>query len=88
MGAKIREGIVPVHSRQHQSFFTHADLHPTNILIDRGRLSGIIDWECAGYFPEYWESTRAIHGVEDDEPREKMMRAAFRGDDYEDELKA
>ncbi|KAL1984305.1 hypothetical protein VTN96DRAFT_9263 [Rasamsonia emersonii] len=88
VGSTTREEIAPVHSRQHQSFFTHADFHPSNILIDRGRLSGIIDWECAGYFPAYWEFTKAIYGVENNEPMEKMMRAAFRGEDFEDELKA
>ncbi|KAL1962217.1 hypothetical protein VTN77DRAFT_9873 [Rasamsonia byssochlamydoides] len=88
VGSTTREAIAPVHSRQHRSFFTHADLHPTHILIDGGRLSGIVDGECAGYFPAYWEFTKAIFGVENDEPKEKTMRAAFGGDDFEDELKA
>jgi len=34
--------------------FTHGDLRPHN-LVENGRLSGIVDWETAGWFPEYWE---------------------------------
>ncbi|CRG85537.1 hypothetical protein PISL3812_02589 [Talaromyces islandicus] len=35
---------------------THCDLDWSNILItDDKNVSGIIDWECSGYFPSYWE---------------------------------
>ncbi|KAL4871201.1 hypothetical protein BDV12DRAFT_164385 [Aspergillus spectabilis] len=39
----------PVHSRQHKLFFMPSGFHSPNILISRGRLSGIVDWGCAGY---------------------------------------
>ena len=35
--------------------FTHADLVDRNIVIENGKISGIIDWEWAGYYPEHWE---------------------------------
>ncbi|MCJ1255151.1 hypothetical protein MMC24_002967 [Lignoscripta atroalba] len=35
--------------------FTHADLDRSNILVVDKKVSGIIDWESAGYFPAYWE---------------------------------
>ncbi|KAK8009259.1 kinase-like protein [Apiospora marii] len=38
--------------------FTHADLNPTNIQYHNGRIAGIIDWEFAGWYPEYWEYTK------------------------------
>ena len=39
--------------------FTHADLTPQNILVDEnGRVSSILDWESAGWYPEYWEYTQ------------------------------
>ncbi|KAK8128927.1 hypothetical protein PG984_010035 [Apiospora sp. TS-2023a] len=38
--------------------FTHADLNPTNIQYHNGRIVGIIDWETAGWYPEYWEYTK------------------------------
>ncbi|KAK0716232.1 hypothetical protein B0H67DRAFT_488211, partial [Lasiosphaeris hirsuta] len=55
--------------RGHKIVFTHADLNPRNILVDRvvrsdgatgWGLSGIVDWESAGHYPEYWEYTKAM----------------------------
>ncbi|KAG6884109.1 hypothetical protein C0993_001386 [Termitomyces sp. T159_Od127] len=36
--------------------FSHGDLVPENILIDNGHVSGIIDWEHAGWYPYFWNS--------------------------------
>ncbi|RAQ47311.1 hypothetical protein AFGD_008748 [Aspergillus flavus] len=83
--SETRNAITPVLSRPYRSFFSHADLHSTNILISQGRLSGIVDWECAGYFPEYWEFTKAIFGIINNEALEKIMRNSF-DEDYGDEL--
>ncbi|KAI0354179.1 hypothetical protein OH77DRAFT_1426201 [Trametes cingulata] len=47
----------PVNARQHRICFTHADLALRNILVKDGRLAGIIDWEFAGWYPQYWERT-------------------------------
>ncbi|KAJ2969309.1 hypothetical protein NUW58_g10019 [Xylaria curta] len=55
--------------RGHSIVFTHADLNPRNILISfvtqedgtRGwSVTGIVDWEFAGYYPEYWDYTKAL----------------------------
>ncbi|TFY52227.1 hypothetical protein EVJ58_g10134 [Rhodofomes roseus] len=55
--------------RGHRIVFTHADLNPRNILVDRAvypdgstgwRVTGIVDWENAGYYPEYWDYTKAL----------------------------
>jgi aminoglycoside phosphotransferase (APT) family kinase protein len=35
--------------------FTHADLVDRNILVQDGRITGILDWEWAGFYPEHWE---------------------------------
>jgi aminoglycoside phosphotransferase (APT) family kinase protein len=35
--------------------FTHADLMDRNILVKDGKISGIVDWEWAGFYPEHWE---------------------------------
>lgn len=42
-------------------FFAHADLNPANVLIHNGRLSGFVDWEFAGWYPEHWEYTKACY---------------------------
>jgi aminoglycoside phosphotransferase len=39
--------------------FTHGDLNPFNILVRGDEVAAIIDWECAGWFPNYWEYTSA-----------------------------
>lgn len=69
----------------HRSVFTHSDFFMTNILIDRGRLSGVVDWECAGYFPEYWEFTKAMKGVMNNAEGERFFWTVF-GDKYRSEL--
>lgn len=44
---------------KHEIYFTHGDLVPRNIIIKNGHLSGIVDWEMAGWYPAYWEFVRA-----------------------------
>ena len=48
--------------RTYKTVFTHADLAPHNILVKDGMIVAIIDWEFAGWYPEYWEYTRAYLG--------------------------
>ncbi len=38
----------------HRIVFTHADLSPGNIIVRGAKIVGIIDWEDAGWYPEYW----------------------------------
>ena len=45
----------------HRNIFTHGDLKAHNIHVgDDGHLSGFLDWESAGWYPEYWEFTTAM----------------------------
>ncbi|TQV90391.1 Protein kinase-like domain [Cordyceps javanica] len=39
----------------HRIVFTHGDLTPRNIMMQDGKISGILDWEESGWYPEYWE---------------------------------
>lgn len=32
-----------------RKIFTHGDLHPTNIIVDNDKITGIIDWGASGY---------------------------------------
>lgn len=52
----------------HRTFFTHGDLQPKNIIVQRTTSTTsetsplrirIVDWEMAGWYPEYWESCNA-----------------------------
>ncbi|KAJ5188409.1 Aminoglycoside phosphotransferase [Penicillium cf. griseofulvum] len=65
-----------------------ADLHPRNIIIDRGRVSEIVDWECATFYPEYWEFTKLFYGLQLIPEIQDVIHDAFMGDTYEEELKA
>ncbi|KAM4054574.1 phosphotransferase enzyme family protein [Hirsutella rhossiliensis] len=38
---------------------THGDLSSFNIMIQGDEVTGIVDWETAGWFPPYWEYTCA-----------------------------
>lgn len=39
---------------------THGDLSSLNILAQGDRITGIVDWETAGWYPYYWEYTTAL----------------------------
>lgn len=50
-----------IQQRPHRVTFTHGDFKAHNILVDDdGHLSGVLDWESAGWYPEYWEFTTAM----------------------------
>lgn len=55
------EGWVEVflsHSKSYTSKFTHGDLAPRNVLVRDWKIAAIIDWDSAGWRPEYWEVTK------------------------------
>lgn len=53
---RLYEGTLPdMLPRSSVSVFTHGDLTPRNIMVQEGRITGIIDWETAGWYPDYWE---------------------------------
>ncbi|CAI7617741.1 unnamed protein product [Penicillium glandicola] len=46
--------------REDGTVFTHGDLAPRNILVDDyGHVTAVLDWELAGWHPEWCESVRA-----------------------------
>ena len=45
----------------HQIVLTHSDLAPRNILVRGDVVVGILDWELAGFYPEYWEYVKALY---------------------------
>ncbi|KAJ7079801.1 kinase-like domain-containing protein [Mycena belliarum] len=51
--------VVRAHKEKYVSKFAHGDLAPRNVLVHKGRVSAIIDWDCAGWRPEYWEVTKS-----------------------------
>lgn len=64
-GWETRDEIVAlVHGRadSYATRFTHADLSPSNIMVKDGKITAIIDWEFAGWFPEYRGYTKIFYG--------------------------
>lgn len=61
---------------------THGDLNTANIMVPDGHVSGIIDWEHAGYYPDWWEYVNADRYIEEPEwqyyvQREMVERLGF-----------
>ncbi|CAF9924965.1 MAG: hypothetical protein ALECFALPRED_002876 [Alectoria fallacina] len=44
----------------HKWRMTHGDMGPHNILVENGRITAVLDWELAGWYPEYWEYVKMI----------------------------
>ena len=58
--------------RESVCVFTHGDLRTANILVqlgddDRWRVTGIIDWEMSGFYPEEFECTKVTNCLAIDE---------------------
>lgn len=50
--------------RSEVAVFTHGDIHPGNIMVDKAKddggssgvhVTGLLDFESASFFPDYWE---------------------------------
>ncbi|KAM3483809.1 hypothetical protein MY8738_002859 [Beauveria namnaoensis] len=55
LGEEVRQ----VHTSRYEIKFTHADLAGRNIIVRGGDIAAIIDCAYAGWYPEYWEFTKA-----------------------------
>ncbi|EEH07880.1 conserved hypothetical protein [Histoplasma capsulatum G186AR] len=84
---KSQQPIAKLYKKHYNVCFTHSDLHLSNIIVQDGRLFGLIDWENAGFKPEYWEFVRALWPYAGDKRSTAIYRTAF-GDTYEDEWEA
>ncbi|PGH11071.1 hypothetical protein AJ79_05113 [Helicocarpus griseus UAMH5409] len=84
---KSKQPIATLYRKKYDVCFTHSDLHNTNILVQNGQLSGLIDWENAGFKPEYWEFVRAMWPYGGDKRLTSIFRMAF-GNKYDAEWEA
>ena len=50
----------------HRVVFTRGDLKLRNILVKEGKITGFLDWESAGWYPEYWDFTTALKLTQED----------------------
>ncbi|KAF3915311.1 hypothetical protein AA313_de0203300 [Arthrobotrys entomopaga] len=49
-----------MNSQEHGIVFTHANFQSANIMIRDRRVVAIINWEMAGWYPEWWEFAKAF----------------------------
>lgn len=51
----IRHALIEALGSTNNIVFTYSDLTPRNVIIEGNRVKGLLDWEYAGWYPEYWE---------------------------------
>ncbi|KAJ4005057.1 hypothetical protein NW752_011574 [Fusarium irregulare] len=44
--------------------FTHGDISSRNVQIRDGRIVALLDWEWAGWYPDYWDYVFAMRGLD------------------------
>ncbi|CCF38682.1 phosphotransferase [Colletotrichum higginsianum] len=54
----------------HRVVLSHCDLAPRNILVQEGKIKGLVDWEDSGWYPEYWEYVKFFQRAADKEWKE------------------
>ena len=60
---RLLQNMVTCTLKNHQNVFTHGDLQPKNIIVERIGVSDgeadfkvtLIDWNLAGWYPDFWE---------------------------------
>lgn len=57
------EVVTKCHTRQYRTCFTHADICLRNIIVRDDGVVVLVDWQFAGWYPEYWEFTKAHYGL-------------------------
>ncbi|EGX88785.1 Protein kinase-like domain [Cordyceps militaris CM01] len=64
--------------------FTHADLDWSNIMVLDKKVCGIIDMECSGFFPPYWEwfSVKRMAEGQPDGSWFRLLEARLADDQY------
>ncbi|KAF2006804.1 kinase-like protein [Amniculicola lignicola CBS 123094] len=72
------EEILAMLPHSQSSVFTHGDIAPQNIMVDSHthKITGLIDWEFAGWYPDYWEYLRIHKAINNKNWREWMDRTA------------
>jgi len=51
----IRDALSQQLRNDHRIVFSHGELAQHNILVQNGRINGLLDWENAGWYPEHWD---------------------------------
>ena len=74
--------------RNYTTKLTHGDFNSQNIIVRDNKVVGIIDWEMAGWYPDYWEFCSAWHVNAYDDFWRAEVEKILDGHDYGEELEA
>lgn len=67
-GGSYPEDLPSLLPRSFTSVFTHGDLTPRNVMVDdAGRITGVVDWGNAGWYPDYWEYANIMKPSRDED---------------------
>ena len=50
--------------KDHDIVLTHGDISPRNIIVNDNQIVAILDWESAGWYPEYWEYVKFFSALD------------------------
>lgn len=48
----------------HDIVLTHSDISPRNIIVHDCQIKAVIDWEYAGWYPEYWDFVKFFNALD------------------------
>lgn len=48
----------------HAIVLSHGDINPRNIIVNNCQIMAIIDWEYAGWYPEYWDFVKFFNALD------------------------
>ncbi|PQE13547.1 kinase-like domain protein [Rutstroemia sp. NJR-2017a WRK4] len=48
----------------HAIVFAHGDLAPRNMIVRDGKVVAVLDWENAGWYPEYWDFVKTFNALD------------------------
>ncbi len=65
---------------------THNDIVARNIMVKGDNVCAIVDWELAGFFPEYWEYCSAVSWADSESPLEREVGFDAVLESYPEEL--
>ncbi|EPE04000.1 serine threonine protein kinase [Ophiostoma piceae UAMH 11346] len=81
----LRQHMPTAYMCTHESVFTHGDLSLSNVLVDQGVFSGLIDWEEAAFMPSYWDFVKAMRTSLSTPDVQALYRLIW-GHDFDEEL--
>lgn len=72
--------------KAYRIMLTHNDIVARNVMVKGDNVCAIVDWELAGFFPEYWEYCSALSWADPESPFEREVGFDAVLESYPEEL--